>query len=220
VTTDLLKLMADAYEVPCYNVLTGFKYIAQVQRNLEGKMTFIGGGEESYGYNVGSFVRDKDAIVSCALVAETAAWAIGQGKCLYDLLLDIYVEFGLFKEHLISLTKKGKEGLEQIEAMMKRFRSAPPQTLCGSPVVLIHDYQSSETIDLISDLRYTIQLPKSNVLQFITQDSTIVSIRPSGTEPKIKFYLGLRATLPNKEDYHSVNNSLETKFKQLEQELF
>ena len=220
VTTDLLKLMADAYEVPCYNVLTGFKYIAQVQRNLEGKMTFIGGGEESYGYNVGSFVRDKDAVVSCALVAEAAAWAIGQGKCLYDLLLDIYVEFGLFKEHLISLTKKGKEGLEQIEAMMKRFRSAPPQTLCGSPVVLIHDYQSSETIDLISDLRYTIQLPKSNVLQFITQDSTIVSIRPSGTEPKIKFYLGLRATLPNKEDYHSVNNSLETKFKQLEQELF
>jgi len=219
VTTDLLKQMADAYEVPCYNVLTGFKYIAEVQRNLEGKMTFIGGGEESYGFNVGSFVRDKDAVVSCALVAEAAAWAAEQGKCLYDLLLDIYVEFGLFREHLLSITKKGKEGLEQIEVMMKRFRSTPPQTLCGSPVVLIHDYQSSETIDLISDLRYKIELPKSDVLQYITQDNTIVSIRPSGTEPKIKFYFGLRAKLDCTEEYRKVSVSLDGEFKKLEKEL-
>ena len=219
VTTDLLKQMADSYGVPCYEVLTGFKYIAQVQRNLEGKMVFIGGGEESYGYNVGSFVRDKDAVISCALVAEVAAWAAEQGKSLYDLLLDIYMEFGLFQEHLVSLTKKGKDGLALIDDMMKRFRSAPPQTLGGSPVVLIHDYLSSETIDLISDLRYQIQLPKSNVLQFVTQDNTIVSVRPSGTEPKIKFYFGLRAELHNKDDFAWARAQLEAKFKQLQEDI-
>ncbi|MDR2585222.1 MAG: phospho-sugar mutase, partial [Prevotellaceae bacterium] len=201
VSTDLMRQMADTFGVACYNVLTGFKYIAEIQRNLEGKMTFIGGGEESYGYNVGSFVRDKDAVVSCALVAEAAAWAADQGKTLYELLIDLYIEFGLFKEYLLSVTKKGKEGLEQIEAMMKHFRTSPPQTLDGAPVVLIHDYQSSQTIDLISDLRYEITLPKSNVLQFVTNDNTIVSIRPSGTEPKIKFYFGLRATISNRAAY-------------------
>ena len=219
VTTDLLKQMADSYGVSCYNVLTGFKYIAQVQRDLEGKMVFIGGGEESYGYNVGSFVRDKDAVVSCALTAEVAAWAAAQGKSLYDLLLDIYMEFGLFKEHLVSLTKKGKDGLAQIDAMMKQFRSTPPQTLCGSPVVLIHDYQSSETIDLISDLRYQINLPKSNVLQFITQDNTIVTVRPSGTEPKIKFYFGVRTDLSSREAYEKVSASMDAKFVQLKEEI-
>jgi len=187
VTTDIIRQMADGYGVHCYNVLTGFKYIAEVQRNLEGKMVFIGGGEESNGYNVGSFVRDKDAVISCALMAETAAWAADQGKSLYDLLLDIYVEFGLFKEHTVSLTKKGIDGLEQINAIMKRLRSHPPQTFGGAPVVLVHDYLSSKTIDLISDLRYEIQLPKSNVLQFISNDNTVVTVRPSGTEPKIKF---------------------------------
>jgi len=219
VTTDLLQQMADAYGAPCYNVLTGFKYSAQVQRDVEGRMTFIGGGEESYGYNVGSFVRDKDAVVSCALAAEAAAWAAEQGKSLFDILIDIYVEFGLFKEQMVSFTKKGKEGLAQIDAMMKRFRSAPPQTLGGAPVVLIHDYQSSETIDLISDLRYQIALPKSNVIQFVTSDNTIVSIRPSGTEPKIKCYFGLRTTLHRKEDYDSVCASFTHRFKQLEEEM-
>ncbi|MCL2728171.1 MAG: phospho-sugar mutase, partial [Bacteroidales bacterium] len=219
VTTDLIKQMTDAYGVRCYNVLTGFKYIAQVQRSLEGAMTFIGGGEESYGYNVGSFVRDKDAVVSCALAAEAAAWAAEQGKSLFDILIDIYVEFGLFKEHMVSLTKKGKEGLAQIDAMMKRFRSTPPQTLGGAPVVLIHDYQSSETIDLISDLRYQIGLPKSNVLQFITCDNTVVTVRPSGTEPKIKFYFGLRTTLRNKEEYDPASASLDARRKQIEEEL-
>ena len=182
-------------------------------------MTFIGGGEESFGYNVGSFVRDKDAVISCALVAEVAAWAADMGESLYDLLLDIYVTYGLFKERLHSIAKKGKDGLEQIDAMMKRFRSTPPLTLCGAPVVLIHDFQSSETIDLISDLRYQIALPKSNVLQFITQDNTIVSIRPSGTEPKIKFYFGVRATLSNRDDYCAVNTLLESKLQQLEKEI-
>jgi len=219
VTTDLLKQMADSFGVPCYNVLTGFKYIAEVQRLLEGKMTFIGGGEESYGYNAGSFVRDKDAVVSCSLVAEAAAWAAEQGKSLYGLLLDIYVEFGLFKEHLVSITKKGIEGVAQIDAMMKRFRSAPPQTLGGAQVVLVHDYLLSETIDLISDLRYVINLPKSNVIQFVTNDNAIISVRPSGTEPKIKFYIGLRGTLSQKSDYDSVSASLNDTFREIEEEL-
>ena len=219
VTTDLLKVMADFYGVPCYNVLTGFKYIAEIQRNLEGKMTFIGGGEESFGYNVGSFVRDKDAVVSCALVAEAAAWAAEQGKSLYDLLLDIYAEFGLFRERLVSITKKGKEGLAEIDAMMRRLRLSPPQTLGGAQVVLMHDYQSSETIDLVSDLRYEIHLPKSNVLQFITHDNAMVSIRPSGTEPKIKFYIGLRGTLTQRADYDFVCSSLDSLFNQIEAEL-
>jgi len=220
VTTDLIQQMADAFEVPCYNVLTGFKYIAEIQRNLEAKMCFIGGGEESYGYNIGSFVRDKDAVVSCALVAEAAAWAAEQGKSLYELLLDIYLEFGLFKEDMVSMTLKGKDGLAQINDMMSRFRSHPPQTLGRAPVVLIHDYLSSETIDLISDLRYQIRLPKSNVLQFVTQDNSLITVRPSGTEPKIKFYIGLRATLEKREDYCMMEALLEAKRQQIEKELF
>jgi Phosphomannomutase len=218
VTTDLISQLAEAYGVKCWNVLTGFKYIAEVVKRLEGEQVFIGGGEESYGYNVGSFVRDKDAVVSCALAAELAAWAAQKGKSLYQLLLDIYVKYGFFKEYLISLTKKGKDGLEQIDAMMKKLRSQPPQSLAGSPVVLVHDYQSSETVDMISDLRYEIQLPKSNVLQFVTQDNSIVSVRPSGTEPKIKFYFGLRAGLDQSSDYDGVSAALDQKFETLKAE--
>jgi len=135
------------------------------------------------------------------------------------LLLDIYVEFGLFKENTISLTKKGKDGIAQIDAIMKRLRSHTPQTLGKAPVVLIHDYLLSETIDLISDLRYEIRLPKSNVLQFISSDNTVVTVRPSGTEPKIKFYFGLRTTLHNKAEYDAVSASLETRRKLIEEEL-
>ncbi|MCL1973599.1 MAG: phospho-sugar mutase [Bacteroidetes bacterium] len=220
VTTDLLHQMAESFGVLCYNVLTGFKYIAEIQRNLEGQMSFIGGGEESYGYNVGSFVRDKDAVVSCALVAEAAAWAAEQGKNLYKILLDIYMEFGYFKEYLVSMTLKGKDGLAQIGAMMQSFRSRPPQTLGGSPVVLIHDYLSSETIDLISDLRYQINLPESNVLQFVTASNTLVTVRPSGTEPKIKFYIGLKERLERPEDFDLQSAAFDAKRKQIEEELF
>ena len=218
VTTDLISQLAEAYGVKCFNVLTGFKYIAEVVKRLEGEQVFIGGGEESYGYNVGSFVRDKDAVVSCALAAEMAAWAAAQDKSLYQILLDIYVKHGFFKEYLISLTKKGKDGLEQIEAMMKKLRAQPPQSLAGSPVVLVHDYQSSQTVDMISDLRYEIQLPKSNVLQFVTQDNSLVSVRPSGTEPKIKFYFGLRAKLDRPSDFDSVSQALDHKFEVLKAE--
>ena len=181
VTTELMAAMAKAYGVKCYNVLTGFKYIASVIRENEGKATFIGGGEESYGYNAGEFVRDKDAVITCALIAECAAWCADQGKTLYQLLQDIYAEFGMYKESLISLTKKGKAGLEEIQAMMKSYRENPPASIGGSPVVKVIDYNKPEETGL----------PKSNVLQFYTEDGSVVSVRPSGTEPKIKFYFGV-----------------------------
>ena len=201
VTSDLLKSIADKFCIDMYNVLTGFKYIAEVVKDNEGKRVFIGGGEESYGFNAGEFVRDKDAVISCCLVAEAAAWAASKGKTLYEMLLDIYIEFGLYKERLLSVTKKGKDGLEQIQSMMKSLRDRPLQTLAGSEVVLIHDYQLSETFDMISDLRYKINLPKSNVLQYISSDNSVVSVRPSGTEPKIKFYFGVRGELKSREEF-------------------
>lgn len=209
VTSDLLKSIADKFGVDMYNVLTGFKYIAEVVKENEGKKVFIGGGEESYGYNAGEFVRDKDAVISCCLVAEAAAWAANRGKTLYEMLIDIYIEFGFYKERLISLTKKGKDGLEQIQNIMKTLREQPLQTLAGSQVVLVHDYNLSETVDLISDLRYKINLPKSNVLQYISLDNTIVSVRPSGTEPKIKFYFGVRGVLKGREEFNETDRGLD-----------
>ncbi|OFY41146.1 MAG: phosphoglucomutase [Bacteroidetes bacterium GWF2_40_14] len=208
VTSDLLKSIADKFQVDMYNVLTGFKYIAEVVKENEGKREFIGGGEESYGFNAGEFVRDKDAVISCCLVAEAAAWAASKGKTLYEMLLDIYIEFGFYKERLISVTKKGKDGLEQIQNMMRSFREMPLQTLAGSPVVLVHDYKLSETFDMISDLRYKINLPKSNVLQYISRDNSVVSVRPSGTEPKIKFYFGVRGTLNNRDEFVQTDEAL------------
>ena len=187
VTTELMAAMAKAFGVKCYNVLTGFKYIASIIRENEGKATFIGGGEESYGYNAGEFVRDKDAVITCALVAECAAWCADQGKTLYQLLGDIYSEFGFYKESLISLTKKGKAGLEEIQAMMKGYRENPPASIAGSPVVKVIDYNKPEETGL----------PKSNVLQFYTEDGSVASVRPSGTEPKIKFYFGVHGADAN-----------------------
>lgn len=215
VTTDLLRSIAGKYGVEMMDVLTGFKYIAEVVRMNEGKRKFIGGGEESYGFNAGEFVRDKDAVIACCLVAEAAVWASEKGKSLYDLLMEIYVKFGLYKEHLVSLTKKGKDGLEQISEMMKKFRETPPQNLAGSPVVLVHDYLSSETVDMVSDLRYKIGLPKSNVLQFISSDNSVVSVRPSGTEPKIKFYFGVKAQINSIEEYNEAEKALTKKIEEI-----
>lgn len=182
VTTELMRAMADRFGIQMYDVLTGFKYIAEVIRNNEGKRTFIGGGEESYGFNVGEFVRDKDAVIACVMVAECAAWAADQGLTLYGLLQRIYEEYGLYKESLISLTKKGKDGLEQIAQMMVDLRNNPPTELAGSKVVKVLDYNQPEVTGL----------PKSNVLRFFAEDGSVVSVRPSGTEPKIKFYFGVK----------------------------
>lgn len=219
VTTDLLADIAKRFKVECHEVLTGFKYIAEIIRKLEGEKTFIGGGEESYGYLAGSFVRDKDAILCCALFAEIAAWAKEQNKSLYQLLIEIYVEFGLYKEHLISLTKKGKEGAEEIKAMMVNFRSNPPKTIGGSKVTLVHDYEMRITTNLQSGKTTPIEFPKSDVIQLITEDKTRISIRPSGTEPKIKFYFGVRGELKSVAEYKQVIAKLDEKIKGIVEEL-
>jgi phosphoglucomutase len=219
VTTDLLSNIANKYGVEMFNVLTGFKYIAEVVRQNEGKRVFIGGGEESYGFNAGEYVRDKDAVIACVLFAEAAAWAAERGKSLYDLLIDIYTEFGLYKERLVSITKKGIDGLEQIKNMMKDFRSKPLQNLDGSQVVLIHDYKVSETVDMISDLRYKINLPKSDVLQFVSSDNSMVSVRPSGTEPKIKFYFGVKTEISSAKDFAREEKNLDKKLDKLVEQI-
>lgn len=219
VTTDLLKDIAKDYNVEVFNVLTGFKYIADIIGKNEGSKNFIMGGEESYGYLAGEFVRDKDAVISCALIAETAAWAKEQGKTLLELLKEIYVRYGIYKEKLLSVTKKGISGQEEIKKMMDNFRSTPPQTIAGAKVMLVHDYKAGETYDTISELRYTIELPKSDVLQFVTQDGTIISVRPSGTEPKIKFYFGVKEALNNVEDYEKVDNLLNRKIDRVIEDL-
>ena len=180
VTTELIRAICEKYGVKVYNVLTGFKYIADVVRNNEGKGEFVCGGEESYGFNVGEYVRDKDAPISCAMVAECAAWAADQGKTLYQLLQDIYKEFGYYRESLVSLVREGKAGAEEIAAIMADMRNNPPKSLAGTPVAKVVDYLKAEETGL----------PSSNVLQFYSAEGDVVSVRPSGTEPKIKFYFG------------------------------
>ena len=219
VTTNLMKTLAERFGVEYYNVFTGFKFIAEVVREQEGKKVFIGGGEESFGYTIGEFVRDKDAVSTCCTLAEMAAWAASQGKTMYDVLLDIYREYGYYKETLISVTKKGKDGLAQIQQMMAGFRDNPPQSIDGSKVVCIHDYLKSESVDLLTGQRSSIHMQKSNVLQFITHDGTIVSVRPSGTEPKIKFYFGVRAELKDNTQFDEVTTALQAKFERIKQEL-
>ena len=195
VTTELLFEIAKKYNVDRYDVLTGFKFIADKILELEGKKQFIGGGEESYGYLAGDFVRDKDAVIATSLLAEAMAWAAEQGKTFYELLCDIYREFGLYKEKLVSLTKKGISGTEEIKAMMAKFRNTPPTDIAGEKVVEIRDYKSLEAKDLLTGKVTPINLPKSDVLQFFTETGSKISIRPSGTEPKIKFYFSMKGKI-------------------------
>ena len=219
VTTDLLNKIADEYGVKHFDVLTGFKFIADIIKKNEGKMKFIGGGEESYGYLAGEFVRDKDAVMSCALIAEVTAWAQDQGKSLFDILIDIYLKYGFYLESLISVVRKGKEGAEEIQKMMAGYRSDPPKTIHGSRVLLIHDYQERSTRDLVNQTHTPIELPKSNVLQFLLEDGTKISVRPSGTEPKIKFYFSVNGKLERKEDYEKVKKLLEERIVAIQEEL-
>lgn len=209
VTSEILFDMANKYKVEKFDVLTGFKYIADIILQNEGKKTFIGGGEESYGYLVGDFVRDKDAIISCVMLAETAVWASDQGKSMFELLKDIYVEFGFYKEKLLSVTKKGKAGAEEIKAMMERFRTNPPLIIAGSRLVMVKDYLTSTCKSMTDGKVEKINLPKSDVLQFITENGSKISVRPSGTEPKIKFYFGVKGVLPTPEDYYLIDKELE-----------
>lgn len=224
VTTDLIDKMAAAYDVKCYNTLTGFKYIAQVIREKEGVEQFIGGGEESYGYLIGDAVRDKDAIASCAMIAELTAYAKDKGLSLFDMLMEIYKQFGFYYEGLISLTKKGKSGADEIQQMMADFRANPPKTLAGSPVIRMDDYKALSTVDFTSGTSHSIPsgemgIEPSNVLQFFTEDGTKFTCRPSGTEPKIKFYVGVRAALEKNEDFDSVYASLKEKVASIGEEL-
>ena len=195
VTTELLKAMADRFGVEYYDVLTGFKFIADIILKNEGKTTFIGGGEESYGYLAGEFVRDKDAVIACSLIAEAAAWAAGKGKTMYQLLTDIYLQFGYYREALVNVVKEGKSGAEEIQKMMEDFRNDPPAIINGSSVVMIKDYLTQKACNLEDGSESPIDLPKSNVLQFFLEDGTKISIRPSGTEPKIKFYFGVKESV-------------------------
>lgn len=211
VTSELLFDIANKYGVEKYDVLTGFKYIADIIKQFEGEKTFIGGGEESYGYLVGDFVRDKDAVISCVMLAETAVWAKDQGKSMYELLKDIYVEFGFYKEKLLSVTKKGMQGAAEIKALMERFRNNPPAELTGIKVVMIKDYLEGVSKELLTGFETRIQLPKSDVLQFLLEDGSKISVRPSGTEPKIKFYFGVKGILHTKNDFDTVDAEMEQK---------
>ncbi len=215
VTSDLITTIAKGFGVKCYETLTGFKYIAELIRSLEGKEQFIGGGEESYGYLIGDRVRDKDAVASCAIIAEMTAWAKSNGKSLFELLIDISVEYGLYLEGLKSITKKGKAGAEEIQNMMVKFRTSPPLDLDGSTIETILDFQKSERTNVKDGSTVKIDLPKSNVLQFITEDGSKISIRPSGTEPKIKFYFSVNSTLQEKSDYFAVISNLQEKINRL-----
>jgi phosphoglucomutase len=211
VTTEMINRVAERNAVDCYNVLTGFKWIAEKIKELEGKKKYVIGGEESFGLMIGSLIRDKDAVSAVALLCEMAAYEKSKGRTLFEKLIDLYIEYGFYYESLISITKKGMNGQKEIAEMMENYRKQPPQQLAGSPVVQLLDYQLQQSTHLLTGEKKPIALPKSNVLQFITADGSKISARPSGTEPKIKFYFSVNAPLPNKEAYETVLEQLKSK---------
>jgi phosphoglucomutase len=195
VTTDLIERIAEDYKVEYHNVLTGFKFFAEMIRENEGRKIYIGGGEESYGFLPGEYVRDKDAVASCAMIAEITAWSKSRGKSLYEQLIEIYLKYGFYKEKLVNIVRKGKEGADEIKAMMAGYRSDPPEIINGSRVVRIADYLQQTDYDMVSGKSKKINLVRSDVLQFFLEDGTKISVRPSGTEPKIKFYFSVNTKL-------------------------
>ena len=221
VTTEMVDAVADYFKVKCYECLTGFKYIAKIIRGHEGTdMQYIGGGEESFGYLAGDYVRDKDAVSACSLAAEAAAWAMDtMGLTLYEWLQELYVKYGFYREGLVSVVRKGKEGAELIQKMMVEFRENPPKTIVGSPVVKINDFLSLETTDVKSGAMTPIVQDRSNVLQWFTEDGTTVSVRPSGTEPKIKFYFGVKAPLASVADFDKTLAELDAKIEGIKKDL-
>ncbi len=220
VTSQMANAVAEHFHVKCYDCLTGFKYIAKIIRENEGKTKYIGGGEESFGYLGGDYVRDKDAVSACSLAAEAAAWAMDtMGLTLYEWLQELYVKYGFYREGLVSVVRKGKEGAELIQKMMVDFRANPPKTIVGSPVVKINDFLTLETTCLKTGAKTPIEQDKSNVLQWFTEDGTIVSVRPSGTEPKIKFYFGVKAPLASVADFEAVQAQLDAKIEAIKKDL-
>ena len=220
VTSQMANAVAAHFGVKCYDCLTGFKYIAKIIRENEATAKYIGGGEESFGYLAGDYVRDKDAVSACALAAEAAAWAKDtMGLTLYEWLQQLYVKYGFYRESLVSLVRKGKEGAEEIQQIMVNYRTNPPKELAGSEVLIVRDYKSLEETNMRSGVVTPIDQDSSNVLQWITADGTIVSVRPSGTEPKIKFYFGVKADLPSVEQFDEVQSALDAKIEQIKKDL-
>ncbi|HOY51206.1 MAG TPA: phospho-sugar mutase, partial [Prolixibacteraceae bacterium] len=202
VSTELIADIARRNQVDFYDVYTGFKYIAEVIRENEGKKKYIGGGEESFGFMPADFVRDKDAVSSCALMAEITAWARSKGKSLFELLQDIYLEYGFSREKMKYVVRKGQAGAEEIRQLMVRFRNNPPAALGGSPLMIVKDYESLQEKNLLTgEVKPIAQKTTSDVLQFFTQAGTKISVRPSGTEPKIKFYFEVRGELTSRDGY-------------------
>ncbi len=222
VTSTMPDAVAEHFGVKIYDCLTGFKYIAKIIREQEGKTKYIGGGEESFGYLAGDYVRDKDGVSACSLAAEAAAWCRDtKGMTLYEWLQDLYVKYGFYREGLVNVVRKGKDGAEQIQNMMVEFRANPPKELCGSPVVKIYDYKTLEVLDVASGEKSSIEgiSDHSNVLQWLTADGTKVSVRPSGTEPKIKFYFGVKAPLASVDEFEAVQSALDAKIEAIKAEL-
>lgn len=219
VTTDLIEDIAKANNIPWYDTLTGFKYIAGVIREKEGKEYFIGGGEESYGYLVGEFVRDKDAVLSSVVIAEMAAWAHAHNTSLYGMLMSIYEQYGLYHEELVSITIKGMDGVEKIKSMMAQLRAQPPITLGGARVVEVRDISSGEKKNITTGEVKKMELPSSNVLQFVLEDGSKVSARPSGTEPKIKFYFSIKEPFKGRERYKEQVQNILQRIAQIRKEL-
>lgn len=215
VTSNLMAAISDSFDVKHYETLTGFKFIGEIMTKMEGKENYLVGGEESYGFLVGDLVRDKDAINACAFIAEMAAYFKNEGKAVFDVLLELYENYGFYHEKLISLTKKGKAGADEIQQMMADLRATPPQSLGGITVQEIRDYSIGVAYTLADGTKTTIDLPKSDVLQFITVDGDVISARPSGTEPKIKFYCSVKETLNTRNAYEQVLVKLEDKVKRI-----
>lgn len=219
VTTDLIAKIAEGYNVACPECLTGFKWIADIIRKHEGEYTFIGGGEESYGYMIGEFVRDKDAVASAMMLAEAAAYAKSQGSSFYESLVQVYVKFGFYLETLVSLKREGIKGQAEIAQMMEDFRYKTPESIAGERIVKVLDYQSSESKEVESGAITAIDLPKSNVVQFVTDKGTKITARPSGTEPKIKFYVSVNDKLASAEAFKEKKAELEARLASITQEL-
>jgi phosphoglucomutase len=211
VTTEMINEVAKQNKVNCYNVLTGFKWIAELVKEKEGKENYIIGGEESFGLMIGDQIRDKDAVSAVALLCEMAAYEKSKGRSLFDKMIELYMQYGFYYEQLISITKKGMNGQQEIAAMMEGYRKQPPNEIAGKKVVTLLDYQLQVNTNLVTGAQTNIPLPKSNVLQFVTEDGTKISARPSGTEPKIKFYFSVNAVLPNRESFDEVYADLQNK---------
>lgn len=215
VTTGMADELAKGNGVACYRVLTGFKWIAEMIREKEGKENYIVGGEESFGLMIGDKVRDKDAVSAVALLCEMAAYEKNNGKTLFQKLVELYIKYGFYKENLISITKKGMDGQQQIAAMMEGYRGNPPKVINGSNVVQLLDYDTSKGVNPQTGEEWAIKLPKSNVLQFVTEDGSLISARPSGTEPKIKFYFSVKEKLEQAADYDAINKNLDAKIESI-----